>query len=63
MTVIADLNPAPDRALLRIVQADHEAILSALRDRRSARAEARMREHILVAGELTTATLSKRTKT
>ncbi|MFT6786462.1 MAG: DNA-binding GntR family transcriptional regulator, partial [Dinoroseobacter sp.] len=53
----------PDRALLRIVQADHEAILSALRDRRSARAEARMREHILVAGELITATLSKRTKT
>jgi GntR family transcriptional regulator of vanillate catabolism len=63
MTVIADLNPAPDRALLRIVQADHEAILSALRDRRSARAEARMREHILVAGEQITATLSKRTKT
>lgn len=63
MTIIADLNPAPDRALLRQAQADHEAILAALRDGQSARAEARMREHILVAGELITATLSKRTKT
>ncbi len=63
MTIIADLNAQPDKALLRQAQADHEAILAALRDGQSARAEARMREHILVAGELITATLSKRTTT
>lgn len=61
MTIIADLNAEPDKALLRQAQSDHEAILAALRDGQSARAEARMREHILVAGELITATLSERT--
>lgn len=61
MTVIADLNPAPDRDLLRQAQADHAAILAALRGGHSARAEARMREHILVAGELIVAALAERT--
>jgi len=62
MNVIADLNPAPDRDLLRQAQADHIAILRSLRAGQSSRTEARMREHILVAGELIVAALSERTK-
>ncbi|MEM9473766.1 MAG: GntR family transcriptional regulator [Pseudomonadota bacterium] len=63
ITVIADLAPEPDLGLLRQAQADHAAILAALRAGQSGRAEARMREHIVVAGELIAATLAKRTQT
>jgi GntR family transcriptional regulator of vanillate catabolism len=52
MSVIADLRPEPDLSLLHQAQADHEAILLALRTGQSARAEMRMREHVVVAGEL-----------
>ncbi|MGR3502490.1 GntR family transcriptional regulator [Pseudaestuariivita sp.] len=61
MSVVADLDPAPDHALLQQAQNDHAALLAALRNGQSARAEARMREHIVVAGELIAAALTERT--
>ena len=60
VSVIADLDPEPNRALLFQAQADHAAILAALRAGQSARAEARMREHVTVAGELLAAQLAAR---
>ena len=55
--VIADLGAVPDPARLAQAQADHAAIVAALARGHGARAEARMREHVTVAGELVVAQL------
>lgn len=52
MSVIADWSAEPNFNLLNMAQTDHHYILLSLREGDAARAEARMREHILVAGGL-----------
>jgi GntR family transcriptional regulator of vanillate catabolism len=57
--VIADMAASPDPANLRAAQEDHVQILHAILSRQGGRAEARMKEHILIAGELVRSQIDK----
>lgn len=52
LSVIADWAAIPDYSLLKMAQLDHHYIVQSLLSGDGARAEARMREHIIVAGDL-----------
>ena len=62
LNVIAHWNPwrpEQERNMLWRAQVDHANVVRALENRQGSRAEARMREHIQVAGELVCAKLSQ----